>query len=701
MAESDQIPASFGHGGCCGRGGLGAGILWNDAGHRTQVERAIWILAAADPAGEFFSFWAIKAFRDGFHKGLWDADYRSPHRNYGDLILYKGGFFTSHFWNPSTQNHYGHDHALTRAFRSSIEEFDKHHAVSAAVEWINRAVDKHDHWRDGERTPTAALRMGYYLGLALHYVTDLTQPMHAANFTNVFGGPDDSPNKDDFRHAAFENLADHFLDPGRSERVSLLQDPATARMVFANGLQAIVESTATDAKGVFLARLQSVLKEMASRGQWDTFPEPEGLTALQAALPLGQRNTALVLHQWARLSNRAGARLRSDWVAVTERKDATRERLACMFYRRDGDLHPVFRFQDRGEWREDANPAFAEFAGAGINSARAFAAAYDEGAADHPALFIANDEGQLFYFEAAGNPRQWTKSEPILGSGVQRVAGSIVATYDERYGKPSAFYRAWDGVLHYVVWDKAQAKFVVYPMTDFPRVGGAMSVVWDPTDCGLGDGKGHTAVAYVRGDGAMQYLRVRGGGWKSLVFEVDAESKKSGAHAHPQMAAAAYEPQSHQVVVFWGRVRYVKKMVPESKDPVLYYWEQQPAELLYTHIPSAGEPPATHVLRHGGAAESPDDGSAGEALAVGGIGAGSKPRLTVHFQSAEYRNESQMRVMYERTAQGFKRSEFPSEQVFGPIAVVNSAAATIVGYRQVDRQCFVAEFGAAAGASNA
>ena len=30
---------------------------------------------------------------------------------------------------------------------------------------------------------TATTRRGLYLGLSLHYLTDLTQPMHTANFT--------------------------------------------------------------------------------------------------------------------------------------------------------------------------------------------------------------------------------------------------------------------------------------------------------------------------------------------------------------------------------------------------------------------------------------------------------------------------------------------------------------------------------------
>jgi len=685
-ANSIDGADSLAAGGCCGRHGSEPGVLWNDAGHRTQIERAIWILAAAEPAGEILSLWSMKFFRDAVYEGIWAADYKDPYNNFGKIPFYEGPFWTSHFWNPATGTNYGQENLVMRLVSGAIKEFDKN-ALTAALYNLDLAVQMHDWWTGGTRTQVVLMRMGYHLGIALHYVTDLTQPMHAANFTNVWGFQGSvSFNKDDKRHSAFEGLADKLLDPSRSERATLLQDAAVARMVFQDGLQALIESTAKDANGVFLT-MKPVLENMKPN---EAFPEAAGLRALQAALPRGQRNTALVLQQWVRQSRGQGRGLRSDWMAVSERKDASGTRRPCMFYRRDADLHPVFRFLEGSEWREDPNPAFAEFAGTGINAATAFAAAYDEGATDHPALFVANSEGQLFYVNAAGSPRQWTKSGPLLGAGVQRVAGSIVSTYDERYGTPSAFFRSWDGVLHYVCWDKQRSAFAVYPFADQPRVGGAICAVWDPADSGLGDGKGHIAVCYVRGDGALQYLHVRQGAWKSLVFEIDAEAKKAGAHADPRMLAAVYSQQFMHVAVFWGLVRYVKKQVPQ--DPELYFWEQQPGELRRTEVSIAGL--NTLVLRDGSSAAEPEHaGSAtGDAFATGGIGAASKPRLAVHF-AAPNREGFQMRVIYEQDARGiFRRTEFPEEQVAGPIVVVDAGAAnanwSIVGYRQRDRQCY-------------
>ena len=43
-------------------------------------------------------------------------------------------------------------------------------------------------------------------GLALHYLTDLSQPMHAANFPNLW--VDTAPNPLEWRHSNFETDAD-------------------------------------------------------------------------------------------------------------------------------------------------------------------------------------------------------------------------------------------------------------------------------------------------------------------------------------------------------------------------------------------------------------------------------------------------------------------------------------------------------------
>jgi hypothetical protein len=191
-------------GGCCGRGGADVGILWNDAGHRTQIERAIWLLAAAEPAGPFLSLWSMKPFRDGFYEGIWAADYLPHYNNPGKVPFYEGPFWTSHFWNPERGTHYGQDHAEMRAFGAAgkIARFDEN-ALTAALQNLKLATIQHDNWKAGWRDAGTARFMGMHLGAGMHFVTDLTQPMHTANFTNGWGFAESVvviPNFGDQRH---------------------------------------------------------------------------------------------------------------------------------------------------------------------------------------------------------------------------------------------------------------------------------------------------------------------------------------------------------------------------------------------------------------------------------------------------------------------------------------------------------------------
>jgi hypothetical protein len=361
-----------------------------------------------------------------------------------------------------------------------------------------------------------------------------------------------------------------------------------------------------------------------------------------------------------------------------------------MFYRRDGDLHPVFRFHDGTEWREDPNPAFARFAGKGINAAKAFAAAYDEETTDHPALFIATHDGRLFYVEATGTPKEWKCSESLLDLRIG-VAGSLVSTYDQRYKKPAAFFRGRDGVLNYVYWVKDRSAFTCYSFTGQPAVGGAIAAAWDLFDAGLGDREGHVAVSYIRGDGAIQHLRVRNGGWMHDVIEIDAADRNAGAHAHPEMLASVYSTTYAGVVVFWGLVRYTRK--PVKEDPQLYYWEQQTAELRFTYVSFFEPPSPTYVLIDGRSLSESGREAApkGDAFADGPIGVASHPRLAVHFP-APGPDGLPMRVVYRRDSVNiFRRREYPQEQVAGPVAVANAGdgRSSIVGFRQRDRQCYL------------
>lgn len=142
-------------------------------------------------------------FHDALAQGLWDADEADPYRNSdispaeAALILAKvagipelnvdfgsagsglsiTATYKSHFYDPDTGLNWLNEDDPT--------------AYTQAPYFFRMAVDQ---YKAGNLRAA-----GYNLGLSLHYLTDMTQPMHASNFTNL-----DFPLK---YHAAYEGLA--------------------------------------------------------------------------------------------------------------------------------------------------------------------------------------------------------------------------------------------------------------------------------------------------------------------------------------------------------------------------------------------------------------------------------------------------------------------------------------------------------------
>ncbi len=104
-----------------------------------------------------------------WEQGLFDADFRHEYNNgWRDLqpgasafeIFLSGTSWKSHFFDPDTGRNYKGDRSPT--------------AYTEALRFLEQA----------RRDMNADEAKGCYaLGLSLHYMTDLTQPMHAANFT--------------------------------------------------------------------------------------------------------------------------------------------------------------------------------------------------------------------------------------------------------------------------------------------------------------------------------------------------------------------------------------------------------------------------------------------------------------------------------------------------------------------------------------
>lgn len=100
-------------------------------------------------------------------QGLYDADFVNP---YNDPMLIFFPTYQSHFYDPRTGENWLGKTSPT--------------ALTQGTEYFNDSVAA---YRDGRIDGSHGA--GYRLGLALHYMTDATQPMHSSNFTNLSSGP--------------------------------------------------------------------------------------------------------------------------------------------------------------------------------------------------------------------------------------------------------------------------------------------------------------------------------------------------------------------------------------------------------------------------------------------------------------------------------------------------------------------------------
>ncbi len=140
--------------------------------HLWIVDRAIDILSRhtdQPSAAAAYERLTDPVCQSRWQQGLFDADYKAPyHDGYSNLypgasewrIALSGATWESHFYDPdSGENYRGKTSPVAK--QRALE-----HAANADAKLANG-----DAWNGC-----------YELGLSLHYMTDMTQPMHTANF---------------------------------------------------------------------------------------------------------------------------------------------------------------------------------------------------------------------------------------------------------------------------------------------------------------------------------------------------------------------------------------------------------------------------------------------------------------------------------------------------------------------------------------
>jgi Tectonin domain/Ricin-type beta-trefoil lectin domain-like len=202
-------------------------------------------------------------FHDNLCQGLYDADFKAPYDDPNGI----GGarLWTSHFFDPDSGLNYQGKTDPT--------------ALTRGRSFANEALE---HYR-GDDLPAA----GYALGLALHYLTDLTQPMHAANKTLFDSDPMGW-------HSAFEARV--------MQEQAAVSAPTTFQVDPSNDLDAYFLTAAKTAK----AQLRKVWPPLVERGyfgyrerMWNEQVAPNVAGILQGAIAV----TAQFLVAWMRLAN--------------------------------------------------------------------------------------------------------------------------------------------------------------------------------------------------------------------------------------------------------------------------------------------------------------------------------------------------------------------------------------------------------------
>lgn len=202
--------------------------------HLWIVNRAVEILSrhGDDPvAARAVSVLDDAGCRKSWQQGLLDADFKAQYNNGrkdmpthpSDLqVALAGATWASHFYDPDTGKNYKGETSPT--------------AFTEASSHIERAFDG----RLGDKGSNAC----YELGLALHYFTDLTQPMHATNFTALSRPAKLHSNLEGYAveiQARFP-LADWSGKPAGSIKDFVHETAKDSKPLFQDGVQAIVNA---------------------------------------------------------------------------------------------------------------------------------------------------------------------------------------------------------------------------------------------------------------------------------------------------------------------------------------------------------------------------------------------------------------------------------------------------------------------------
>lgn len=171
-------------------------VMWNDKTHEIIVDTTLRLLYKSHierpMVRALYALTVQPAFKNAMLEGLRDADYQSE---------YTGLLWKFHFYHPGTGSNYAGFGENAKSMGTRYFEI----AVGLGNEIFRRSR------RGINPTPAELRACGYALGIASHFITDLTQPMHSSNFANVFGDLFPLMNALEWRHKGLEEMTEDIV----------------------------------------------------------------------------------------------------------------------------------------------------------------------------------------------------------------------------------------------------------------------------------------------------------------------------------------------------------------------------------------------------------------------------------------------------------------------------------------------------------
>jgi hypothetical protein len=210
------------------------------------------------------------SFRNNMCQGLYDCDFLSP---YNGPTFFSQETYASHFYSVQTGLNWWNSDRNWTAVAQGEEHF----------------------WKSLEAYETGDVAgSGYHFGLALHYFTDLTQPMHSSNFTYL-------SSSEMGYHTGFESFVmveQGSVNPTPSFMPGNLPDPASYYLNAA---------IASNAKYFPQISIDNLVKHYDKKNGLNRFQQDQLRPLVAPMLTDAIQQTAQMMHAWAQRLGNGGA----------------------------------------------------------------------------------------------------------------------------------------------------------------------------------------------------------------------------------------------------------------------------------------------------------------------------------------------------------------------------------------------------------